>query len=196
MRVLARVLLLVGASISASVSAPSFALACTGPSIEFADALRASRGAIYAGRITHVNRSEIGTSKVMIDVDIVVRGRAGRALPDVLAPFACDLIREGRWGYIVRDVRDADYVDGSADVFFSIGTSVARPALRAAGLPDTAATVAGPAPSARNDTPFPWLVIAGAGYVVVYRLLGGRAIRARPGGGMAPSTALPLRSRS
>ncbi len=180
MRVLAAVAVLTLGSVAANLSAPLQVRACTGPSIEFADALRASRGSIYAGRITRVTGSRLGSSKVTIDVDIVVRGPANQTLAEVIAPFVCDPIVEGQWGYMVRDVRDPQYATGSADVFFAIGTSVARPALRAAGLPQTATAIERRPPSGPNDAFMPWLVVALTAYLTIYGLLSGRPNRVRP----------------
>ena len=197
MRVLAGALLLVAASFAANASAPADVRACTGPSIEFAEAVRLSQGSIYAGRIIHVARAPTGSAEITMAVDIVVRGPAHRTLGNVIPPFVCDPIAEGRWGYVVRDVRHPDSLDGSADIFFPIGTSVARAVLRDAGLPDTATSMKEPVPRAPNDPRVLLIVAATAtAYLAASGRVRSRPTPARPDGDMAPSTGPRPPSRS
>jgi hypothetical protein len=196
MRVLATAAVLGLGVVTASLSAPLQARACTGPSIEFADAVRSSQGSIYAGRITDVARARTGYSTVTMTVQIVVRGPARETLSRVLPPFVCDSIDEGQWGYMVRDIRHPDYIDGTADVFFGIGNSVARPILRAAGLPDTGTAIEEPSRARSKDAVAVVVAVTLTAYVAIYGLIRVRPTSGRPAGGTGRSTTPRPRSHS
>ena len=196
MRILVSVALLVSLGVMVGASSPPQARACTGPSIEFRDALRFSEGPIYAGRIVHVLRPGAGPAKLTIDVDLVVRAPAARTVTDVIPPFGCDAILKGQWGYIVGDVRDAQYGEGVSTFFFAIDDSVARPALRAVRLPDTGTAIEGPSQARSTGVLALVLAVALTASVAMYGLLRVRPTQERPAGDTGRSTGPRPPSRS
>lgn len=150
---------------------PEAASACVGSVLSFKDAIALSEGAIYAGRISRTEIVDQFWIDLTIDIDLVVRGPASGEVPRAQAGAACDGIREGEWGYIVRGVHDSQ--DPRADnLFFRISRSAARAALDAAGLPDTS-TATDHADAPPDILPWPLLaVVAVAGFWVSAHHLG------------------------
>lgn len=171
MRVIVAVLALLTVGLGVSISHPEAAHACSGRRLDLKDALRMSHGAVYAGRIERAEPrpGSFRGYDITIDVEIVVRGPAAPRLRRADAGAVCDPIMAGTWGYIVRDVRDPEYPGVIDDLFFRVSRYYGRNAVRAVGLPDTAAT-----PATRDDSlavvPLGWLAVSSAvGFAVAYR---------------------------
>jgi hypothetical protein len=157
MRVVGLALLLVVVGLAVAAWRPEAASACTGRTLDFEDALRASNGAIYAGRITRAEAAATFWVDLTIDIDHIVRGPAATRVRRAQAGYVCDGIQVGQYGYIVRGVRDPQFPGtGSEDVFIRISRSAARAALIAVGLPDTSTLPVDVAPTA-PAVPWAWL---------------------------------------
>jgi hypothetical protein len=141
---LLRVVFLVAALGLSALGQPLAAAACSGPTLSLEDAVAKSDGAIYAGRITRATPTTFWMD-ISIDVDVVVRGSAATELPRAqAAPSACEPIRVGEYGFIVRGISDPE--NSSEDRFYVLSRSAGLAALAEVGLPDTA--MAGPADAA------------------------------------------------
>ena len=176
MRVLGAAILMALAAVLGAGASPEGANGCSGSVLEFEDAIRLSDGAIYAGRVTGVETAGEAWIDLTIDIDLVVRGPARRHVPRAQAGVACDGIREGEWGYIVRGIHDARD-PRATNMFFRISPAAARDAIRSAGLPDT--STATPTANEASDT---WrgallAVVAVAGSAVSALWLGSRRRR-------------------
>lgn len=158
---------------------PETARACVGSELSFKDAVLLSDGAIYAGRISRTEIVDQFWIDLTIDIDLVVRGAASREVSRAQAGAACDGIREGEWGFIVRGIHDAR--DPRADnLFFRMSRSEARAALDAAGLLDTSTPPTAPA-EAPDMTPMPLLAggLLAAAWYAAHQLGRGRWRRSR-----------------
>jgi len=173
MRVVCATFLLIMAGTVVTASRPEAASACVGRVLDFRDAIGLSDGPIYAGRITRAETAATFWMDVTIDIDLVVRGPAATRVRRAQAGSVCDGIRAGEWGYMVRGVRDPGYPESKHfDLFFRVGPSYARNALRAAGLPDTS-TAPGFESGIVPNLPWVWLALSSCiGFVVAYRGLG------------------------
>jgi hypothetical protein len=123
--------------------------------LSFEDAIRLSDGAIYAGRVTNAQTVDLFWIDLTIDIEVVVRGPAARQVPRAQAGAACDGIREGEWGYVVRGIHDSQDPRAS-NLFYRISRSAARSVLDAAGLPDTSTSTVG----ANERGAWPWPLVA------------------------------------
>ena len=157
MRAISVAVLLVAGGLAAAAWRPDAASACTGRTLDFADAIRMSHGAIYAGQITRAHDAASFWIDLTIDIDLVVRGPAATRVRRAQAANVCDGIQVGQYGYIVRGVRDPQY-PGNEDVFVRISGSDARAALLAAGLPDTSTLPDAATPTA-PAVPWAWPVL-------------------------------------
>ena len=198
MRVVAAVALLVLIGLAVGASDPPDARACTGRVVGFDEALRMSEGSVYAGRVRQVEPAGIEAVNAVIDVQLVVRGAGSGTIERLASAVSCEPILVGDWGYVVRDVRDPQYPGAPDDLFFAIGTSIARPILRAAGLPDTSTSTATDArPQAAPIDAVALLVAATlTGYAVMDRRLRSRPTPARPAVDTGRSTGPRHPSRS
>ena len=103
--------------------------------MNFAEAIRLSDGAIYAGRIARVDVVDGFWSALRIEIDHVARGPAAVRVARAQAGNVCEGIRVGEYGFIVRGVDDP--YSATEDMFFAISKSAGMGALHAAGLPDS-----------------------------------------------------------
>lgn len=137
---------------SASAWQPAAVSACTGRSVTFEDAARASHGAVYAGQITRADIADQFWISLQIDIDRVLTGPAASRVPRAQAGSVCDRIQVGQYGIVVRGVREP--VSDSPDLFFAMTRPEAQAAFRALTAPNTST---GPPAPAANDTNGGWL---------------------------------------
>jgi hypothetical protein len=135
---------------------PAVANACSGRHVTLRDAVRASDGAVYAGRITEASPTEIFWVSIRIDIDHVLNGRAASRVERAQAGSVCDGIQVGQYGIVVRGIREP--LSDNPDLFFAMTRSEAEAALRSLAAPDTSTAPEAPGPA---DTSPAWAWVIG-----------------------------------